>query len=159
MGADARRRARQATSRGVDGVVWFMRVTPRKAALVWSLFCWSRVVAYWDTVPKQLERVHFMTPDFVHLWMLWAVPAILLLAGSLPEAIPYGEKVVRLCRVLGGVAAASMLSIWAVAFFEADSNRSWVSASNYVFLAIGALTTSQTLGRKHSVSPGEVIVR
>jgi len=117
---------------------WVSHAAPRALALLWAVYCASRIVAYEETTPPQLSAVAALL--LVPLWAVWAVAAVLLALGGLvpPQAGNTSKRLARGMRQWGMTISLSLLAMWAAAFLITDVNRGWVSAGNYLMLALFA---------------------
>ena len=109
------------------------RAAPRLLALLWAAYDGSRVLAYLDTSPPQLEAVAAILP----LWIPWALATVLLILGGLvpPQAGHCPQQAARLMRQYGMTITTALLLVWGAAFLISDFSRGWVSAVSYIMLA------------------------
>lgn len=144
--------------------VWAVARSPRGVAAVWALWAWATALAYADTTPSQLDPVTKLIPGTGVAW-LWGAAAVLLTIGAV---VPSGardsptrvDNVARGCRIAGLAMVTGLLIAWGVTYAY-DSvhmeNRLWVSAKNYLLLALVALANSQTVGRyRREMEPPEL---
>lgn len=119
--------------------------SPRVISLAWAIWAWSTAAAYWDVTPSQLDPVAALLPGNWVFWA-WTIAATMLTAGA---AIP-GTRISRAARITGLSLTAGLLISWGMAYIWETlqhGNRMWVSAKNYIFMALVALGTSQLIGR------------
>lgn len=109
------------------------RAAPRLLALLWAAYDASRVLAYLDTSPPQLEAVAAILP----LWIPWTLATALLILGGLvpPHAGRRSQRAARLMRQYGMTLTTALLLVWGAAFLISDFNRGWVTAASYLMLA------------------------
>lgn len=125
---------------------WVQRYLPRMLALAWAAWAAATTVAYLDKVPPQLEAVDGAISAPV--WLLWAVAAVLLVAGVLvPSPAPdTAHAIARWSRITGMTIITAELVVWTAAFFV-DQPRGWVSGKNYAMLLVMALFCTWTIAR------------
>lgn len=126
---------------------------PRIISAYWAAWAWMAAFAYWGRTPSQLDPVVRMVPG-EHVFIIWTAVAVLLTLGAVCKHPQIG----RWLRIVGLAATTWLLVAWATAYFyEAwdQSSRMWVSAKNYLFLAIGAMATSPLIGRNPRAQPKE----
>lgn len=125
---------------------WVQRYLPRLLALAWAAWATSTTIAYLDKVPPQLEAVDGAISAPV--WLLWAVAAVLLVAGVLvPSPAPdTAHTIARWSRIAGMTIITAELVVWTAAFFV-DQPRGWVSGKNYAMLLVMALFCTWTIAR------------
>lgn len=129
-----------------------LTTSPRVISAAWAVWAWFTAVAYWHTTPSQLDPVTRIMPGN---WVLiaWAFSATLLTIG----AVLPSRKASQGARIIGLSLTAGLLISWGMAYlWEAltNGNRMWVSAKNYLFMAIIAMGTAQLVGR--STNPGRI---
>lgn len=144
-------------ARGVGGrVTGFVAVhLPRLISLAWALWVIPTAFAYVDGSPPQLVSAEALL--MLPIWVVWALAAALLVLGSLvpPGASERQLEAARWMRVVGLAICAGLLIMWGAAFLGADGGRGWVSAKNYLFMALAAIVSAYLSGRDRARVRGQ----
>ena len=124
-------------------------LAPRALSAVWAVFAAATSVGYYGRTVSALTPVESVLPAGSPM-LAWMAAAVLLAVGAIIPPSRCWARAGRAFRITGIAIAGALLAMWAVSFGVdaiVDGSRMWVSAKNYVMLAMAAMGSGALMGR------------
>lgn len=130
--------------------------SPRVLALLWAIYAGATSLGYVGKAVDALNPVEAVLPTGSPA-AAWALATMLLLVGAVLPPTGPPAKYGRMARLAGITLAGALLMMWATSYFidaVDNHNRMWVSAKNYLMLAISAFASATVMGRNNAIVEG-----
>lgn len=125
---------------------------PRLIATVWAVYAAATSYGYYGHSVTALTPVEAALPAGSPA-LAWAAASLLLAIGAATSPRGKWAALGRVSRTAGIAICGALLTMWASSYaIDAiyDGSRMWVSAKNYLLLAITAAASATVMGRNRS---------
>lgn len=125
---------------------------PRLIATVWAIYAVATSYGYYGHSVTALTPVEAVLPAGSPA-LAWAAASLLLAIGAVAPPTGRWAALGRVSRTVGIAICGALLTLWASSYaIDAihEGSRMWVSAKNYLLLAITAAASATVMGRNRS---------